>query len=277
VSILEAIVLGLVQGLTEFIPISSTAHLKIVPVLLGWGDPGAAASAVIQLGTVAAVIIYFFRDIVRIALAWFRGLVIGKPFAHEDSRLGWYIIIGSIPIVVLGILFKNFIETTARSLWIIAFSLVFVAVLLMIAEKYAARFEARTIQDLNMRDAVAIGFGQAMALIPGMSRSGSTIMTSLFRKFTREAAARFSFLLSIPAITGAALFQMREQWDHLGTVGWTPILVATVVAFASGWASIWFLLRYLRTHTTAVFIWYRIALAVVLAGLLAAGVLTPYQ
>lgn len=276
-SILEAIVLGLVQGLTEFIPISSTAHLKIVPVLLGWGDPGAAASAVIQLGTVAAVIIYFFRDMVRIALAWFRGLFSGKPFAHEDSRLGWYIIIGSIPIVVLGILFKNFIETTARSLWIIAFSLVFVAVLLMIAEKYAARFEARTIQDLNMKDAVAIGLGQAMALIPGMSRSGSTIMTSLFRKFTREAAARFSFLLSIPAITGAALFQMREQWDHLGTVGWTSILVATVVAFASGWASIWFLLRYLRTHTTAIFIWYRIALAVVLSGLLAAGVLTPYQ
>lgn len=276
-SIIEAIVLGLVQGLTEFIPISSTAHLKIVPVLLGWGDPGAAASAVIQLGTIAAVIIYFFRDLVRISLAWVQGLFSGKPFATEDSRLGWYIIIGSVPIVVLGILFKNFIETTARSLWIIAFSLVFVAVLLMIAEKYAARFESRPIQDLNMKDAVAIGFGQAMALIPGMSRSGSTIMTSLFRKFTREAAARFSFLLSIPAITGAALFQMKEQWVHLGTVGWAPIFVATIVAFASGWASIWFLLRYLRTHTTAIFIWYRIVLAAVLAGLLAAGVLTPYQ
>lgn len=276
-SILEAIVLGLVQGLTEFIPISSTAHLKIVPVLLGWGDPGAAASAVIQLGTIAAVIIYFFRDLVRISLAWFRGLFSARPFATEDSRLGWYIIIGSVPIVVSGILFRNFIETTARSLWIIAFSLVFVAVLLMIAEKYAARFEARPIQDLNMKDAVVIGFGQAMALIPGMSRSGSTIMTSLFRKFTREAAARFSFLLSIPAITGAAIFQMKEQWEHLGTVGWGPILVATSVAFVSGWASIWFLLWYLRTRTTAIFIWYRIALAIVLAGLLAAGVLTPYQ
>lgn len=276
-SILEAIVLGLVQGLTEFIPISSTAHLKIVPVLLGWGDPGAAASAVIQLGTIAAVIIYFFRDLVRISLAWLQGLFSGKPFATEDSRLGWYIIIGSVPIVVSGILFRNFIETTARSLWIIAFSLVFVAVLLMIAEKYAARFESRPIQDLNMKDAIVIGFGQAMALIPGMSRSGSTIMTSLFRKFTREAAARFSFLLSIPAITGAAIFQMKEQWEHLGTVGWGPILVATSVAFVSGWASIWFLLWYLRTRTTAIFIWYRIALAIVLVGLLAAGVLTPYQ
>jgi len=277
VSIIEAIVLGLVQGLTEFIPISSTAHLKIVPVLLGWGDPGAPASAVIQLGTLAAVVIYFFRDIVRISLAWVRGLFSGKPLADQDSRLGWYIIIGSVPIVVLGLLFKDFIETTARSLWIIAFSLVFVAVLLMIAEKYAARFEARTIQDLNLRDSVAIGFGQAMALIPGMSRSGSTIMTSLFRRLSREASARFSFLLSIPAIAGAGLFQLKEQWNHLGMVGWTPILLATLVAFVSGWASIWLLLRYLRTHTTAIFIWYRIALAAVIAGLLVAGVLTPYQ
>lgn len=271
-SILEAIVLGLVQGLTEFIPISSTAHLRIVPTLLGWGDPGAAASAVIQLGTLLAVLIYFFGDIVKLTAAFFRGIVTGKPFADPDSRLAWYIIAGTIPVVVLGLAFEDFIETGARSLWIIAGSLIAVAVLLIFAERYAKSRELRGVESVTLRDAIAVGFGQSMALIPGMSRSGSTIMVSLFRGMTHEAAARFSFLLSMPAIFAAGVFQLVSAREELLALGWLPIAVATAVSFVSGWASIWFLLRYLRTHTTHVFVWYRIVLGIVLVGLILSGV-----
>src|SRR5688572_16355445 len=274
-TILEAIVLGLVQGLTEFIPISSTAHLRIVPAMLGWRDPGAAASAVIQLGTLLAVVIYFFRDVVRMTVGFFRGLARRQPFGDPDSRLAWYVIIGTIPVSVLGLLFKDFIEGGARNLWLIAASLIIVAVLLMIAERRAAHSTLRTIETVNMGDAVAVGFGQAMALVPGMSRSGSTIMIGLFRGLSHAAAARFSFLLSIPAILLSGLFELFSEKEHLDTVGWTPILVAVVVSFLSGWASIWFLLRYLKTHTTSVFIYYRIVLGVIIIALLVGDVLQP--
>jgi undecaprenyl-diphosphatase len=192
VTLLQAIVLGLVQGLTEFIPISSTAHLRIVPALLGWGDPGAAASAVIQLGTLLAVLIYFARDIGRITAAFFRGIAIRKPLGEQDSRLGWFILAGSVPIGVIGLLFKDFIETGARSLWIIAASLIGLAIFLWIAERVAARSQLRVIGDITFTDAMLIGLGQCLALIPGSSRSGTTIMTGLFRRLTHEAAARFS-------------------------------------------------------------------------------------
>jgi undecaprenyl-diphosphatase len=270
-SILEAIVLGLVQGLTEFIPISSTGHLKIVPELLGWGDPGAAASAVIQFGTILAVIIYFSRDIFRLTVGFFRGLVTRRLFADDDSREAWYVIFATIPVIVLGVLLKDLIHGVFRSTWVITFQLIFIAVLMQVAEAYARQRGFRTREDFNAKDAWIMGFGQCIALVPGSSRSGSTIMTALFRRVTHDYAARFSFLMSIPAITAAGLFELISEKEHLATIGTTPILVSIVVAFISGWASIFFLLRYLRSHTTHVFIYYRYALGAVLAVLLLTG------
>jgi undecaprenyl-diphosphatase UppP len=277
-SIIEAIVLGLVQGLTEFIPISSTAHLRVIPALAGWDDPGAAATAVIQFGTLLAVILYFWRDLVRIAIAWVRGLFAMKPFADADSAMGWYLIVGTIPIGILGLAFKHFIETKARSLWIVAASLIIIAILLAVAEMYAKSHSAhREIDQLTAGDAISIGFGQCLALIPGSSRSGSTIMTGLFRRLSHPAAARFSFLLSIPAVAASGLLELISERKHLAELGWTSVAVATVVAFVFGWLSIWFLLRYLTTHTTFVFVWYRLVLGVVIIGLLLAGVLQPFS
>ena len=267
-SLIEAIVLGLVQGLTEFIPISSTGHLKLVPELLGWGDPGAAASAVIQFGTILAVIIYFFRDIVRLTVGFFRGLVTRRPFADADSREAWYVIFATIPIVIIGVLLEKLIEGVFRSTWVITFQLVFVAILMQLAEAYARRRGFRPREEFNAKDAWIMGFGQCIALIPGSSRSGSTIMTALFRRVPHDYAARFSFVMSIPAITAAGVYEMVSEREHLATIGKTPILIAIFVAFVSGWASIWFLLRYLRTHTTHIFIYYRYALGAVLAVLL---------
>jgi undecaprenyl-diphosphatase len=270
-SILEAIVLGLVQGLTEFIPISSTGHLKLVPELLGWGDPGAAMSAVIQFGTILAVIIYFFRDIVRLTIGFLRGLIARKPFGDPDSREAWYVIFATIPIIVLGVLLKDFIHGVFRSTWVVTFQLVSIAVLMQVAEAYAKRRGFRAREDFDAKDAWAMGFGQCIALIPGSSRSGSTIMTALFRRITHDYAARFSFVMSIPAITAAGLYELFSERAQLAAIGTKPIVVATVVAFLSGWASIWFLLRYLRTHTTHIFIWYRYVLGAVMAVLLITG------
>ncbi|HEX2122467.1 MAG TPA: undecaprenyl-diphosphatase UppP [Thermoanaerobaculia bacterium] len=270
-SIIEAIVLGLVQGLTEFIPISSTGHLKIVPELLGWGDPGAAASAVIQFGTILAVIIYFFKDIVRLTAGFFRGLVSRKPFGDPDSREAWYVIFATIPIVIVGILLEEQIEGVFRGTWVVTFQLVFIAVLMQVAEAYAKRRGFRTREDFNAKDAWIIGAGQCIALIPGSSRSGTTIMTALFRRVPHDYAARFSFVMSIPAITAAGVFQMFDAKEELARIGTTPIVVSIVVAFISGWASIWFLLRYLRTHTTHVFIYYRYVLGAILAVMLLTG------
>ena len=272
-SIIEAIVLGLVQGLTEFIPISSTGHLKIVPELLGWGDPGAATSAVIQFGTILAVIIYFFRDIVRLTVGFFRGLVSRNLFGDPDSREAWYVIIATIPIVVVGVLLEKHIETTFRSTWVVTFMLVFVALLMQIAELYAKRRGFRTAEEFNVRDAITMGLGQCIALVPGASRSGSTIMSALFRRVTHEYAARFSFIMSIPAITAAGVYELVSEREHLATIGTTPMIVSIVVAFISGWASIFFLLRYLRTHTTHIFIYYRYALGAIMVALLAGGYL----
>lgn len=274
-SIVEAIVLGLVQGLTEFIPISSSAHLRIVPALLGWEDAGAAATAVIQLGTLLAVIVYFFRDLVAVARGCVK-LVTGRR-TDADARLALYLIVGSLPVVFFGLVFKDFIETGARNLWVVTSTLIGIAILLIAAERYAARRKGRGEDEVTMGDAVAIGFGQALALVPGSSRSGSTIMVGLFRGLSHSAAARFSFLLSVPAIFGSGLFEFVAEREHLAGLGWMPILVATVVSFITGWASIYFLIWYLRTHTTAIFIYYRIALGIVMAVLLATGYLTPME
>jgi len=272
-SIIEAIVLGLVQGLTEFIPVSSTAHLEIVPTLLGWGDPGAAFSAVIQFGTLIAAIIYFFRDIVRLVAGFFRGLATRRILADTDSREAWLVIVGTIPIVVLGLLFKKHIESTLRGLWIVSTMVIVVAILMLIAEWYAKRAVLRTFDQLTLGDAVAIGIGQCLALIPGSSRSGSTIMTALFRRIDRPTAARYSFLLSIPAVGGAGVLELIKERHQLASLGWLSIIVAIVVAFGSGYWAIWFLMRYLKQHTTHVFIWYRLALGVVMFALLFSGYL----
>ena len=272
-TITEAIVLGLVQGLTEFIPVSSTAHLEIVPVVLGWGDPGAAVSAVIQFGTLLAAIIYFFRDIVRLMAGFFRGLITRRPLADVDSREAWLVVIGTIPIVVLGLLLKKHIESTFRGLWIITTMVIVVAILMQLAEAYAKQRQMRNFDDMTVKDAMAIGLGQCLALIPGSSRSGSTIMPAIFRGIDRPTAARYSFLLSIPAVGGAGFLELFKERHTLGQLGWMPIIVAIVVAFVAGYASIWFLMRYLRTHTTHVFIYYRYALGAVMIALLVTGYL----
>jgi undecaprenyl-diphosphatase len=272
-SIIQAIVLGLVQGLTEFIPVSSTAHLEIVPVLLGWGDPGAAASAVIQFGTWIAALIYFARDVVRLIGGFFRGLATRRILDDTDSREAWLVIIGTIPIVVLGLALKKYIESSFRSLWVVTTMVIVVAILLLLAEMYARRRQLRSFEQMGVADAAAIGFGQCLALIPGSSRSGSTIMAALFRGIDRPTAARYSFLLSLPAVGAAGFLELFKERHQLALLGWTSIFVSIVVSFVTGYASIWYLLRYLRTHTTHIFIYYRFALGAVMIALLVSGFL----
>jgi undecaprenyl-diphosphatase len=270
---LQAVVLGLVQGITEFLPISSTAHLRIAPALLGWPDPGAAYSAVIQLGTVAAVILYFRKDLARLTSAFIEGLVKKQPFGTFESRLAWYVGIGTIPVCVFGLLLRHRIETSFRSLYVIAFSMIGLAVLLFLAERFAAH--RRTIGDMNMKDGVTIGFWQALALIPGSSRSGTTLTGGLTLGLKREDAARYSFLLSIPATALAGIFELKEfvrAGDHPPVAF---VVVGTAVAFFSGMLAIAGLLRYLRTRTTLVFVGYRLFLGALLLTLLAKGVLKP--
>jgi len=272
-SLTQAIVLGLIQGLTEFIPVSSTAHLEIVPVLLGWGDPGAAASAVIQFGTWIAALIYFARDVVRLIGGFFRGLATRRVLDDTDSREAWLVIIGTIPIVVLGLALKKYVESTFRSLWVVTTMVIVVAILLELAEMYARRRQLRSFEQMGVADGAAIGFGQCLALIPGSSRSGSTIMAALFRGIDRPTAARYSFLLSLPAVGAAGFLELFKERHQLALLGWTSIIVSIVVSFVTGYASIWFLLRYLRTHTTHIFIYYRFALGAVMIALLVSGFL----
>lgn len=272
-TLLEAIVLGLVQGLTEFLPISSTAHLKIVPALLGWDDPGAAYSAVIQLGTVGAVLVYFARDLGRLTKGFIRGLVERRPLGNEDSRLAWFVGLGTIPIGLLGLTFKSVIETTLRSLYIISASLIALAIVLFIVERLAKH--VRTLQQMTLRDGLIIGAWQALALIPGASRSGTTITGGLSLGFTREDAARYSFLLSIPATTLAGIFELKHLLEAPTRPATLMLVVGTAVSFVSGLAAIAGLLRFLRTRSTMVFVAYRIGLGLLLLGLLTAGVLKP--
>ncbi|MBA3328355.1 MAG: undecaprenyl-diphosphate phosphatase [Solirubrobacterales bacterium] len=267
--LLEAIVLGLVQGLTEFLPISSSGHLRIVPAFAGWEDPGAAFTAVIQLGTMAAVVVYFRHDLARIARTWLASLRDPARRPELDARLGWYIILGSIPISVFGLAFADQIENGARDLYLIGATLIALGLLLLVAEK-AARHD-RDITSLTRRDAIVVGCAQALALIPGVSRSGATITAGLFLGLDRVAAARFSFLLSIPAVVLSGLYQVPDIFGAGGGAGVAPTILATALAFVSGYASIAFLLRFLTTHTTAVFVAYRVALGVLVIALVAAG------
>jgi undecaprenyl-diphosphatase len=270
-SSLEAIVLGLVQGLTEFLPISSSGHLRIVPALLGWEDPGAGFTAVIQLGTMAAVLIYFRADLWRIALAWLRELRTPIPRASSDARLGWFIVLGTIPISVFGIAFSSQIESGARSLYLIGSALILFSFVMLAAERVGTR--KRLIDDMNGRDGFFIGMFQALALIPGVSRSGSTISAGLFRGFDRVAAARYSFLLSIPAVVLSGLFELRKVGED-GSPGVVATVIATLVAFVTGYAAIAWLIRYLGQHSLGIFVVYRIALGVLVLALAASGAIS---
>jgi undecaprenyl-diphosphatase len=273
-TILQAIVLGIVQGLTEFIPVSSTAHLvfaaRIVNLYGGadktlQAEQTTATIAVIQLGTLLAVLVYFTRDIVNILrafvkdhLAWMSGKTEpGQPKLRSDAWLGWLVIIGSIPVGIVGLLFKEQIEGPfTKNLWVIATMMIVVGGLLTIAEFVGKRDHG--MGQLRVKDALAVGCAQVLSLIPGSSRSGSTIMGGLFAGQTRETAARFSFLLSIPAIAASGLLELGEAIEKLPAGSYGALVVATIVSGAVGYASIWFLLRFLRTHSTGVFIIYRV-------------------
>ena len=267
VSWLEVVVLGIVQGLTEFLPISSSAHLRIVSGVFFGNDPGAAFTAVSQLGTEAAVLVYFARDIAHLVAVWFRGLRSPEARADPDYRLAWLVIIGTIPIAVLGVLFKHQIETVARNLWLIATTMVVFGVLLGLAEYYGR--QKIELRQLKVSDGVILGFAQACALIPGVSRSGGTITAGLFLGLQRTAAVRYSFLLAIPAVVAAGLFTIPD----IAKGGITPVqmIVATVIAFAVGFAVIAWLLRWVAKHTVYAFVWYRLALGVLLFVALGAG------
>lgn len=267
-STLEAIVLGLVQGLTEFLPISSSGHLRIVPALLGWEDPGAGFTAVIQLGTMAAVLIYFRADLWRIASAWLRELRVPIRQSSQDAKLGWFIVLGTIPISIFGFLFSDQIESGARSLYLIGSALILFSFVMILAERVGT--QRRHLTEMNGRDGLFVGMAQALALIPGISRSGATISAGLLRGFDRVAAARYSFLLSIPAVVLSGLFELRKIGED-GNASASATAVATLVAFLSGYLAIAWLLRYLSTHTLGVFVVYRIVLGVLVLALAGSG------
>jgi undecaprenyl-diphosphatase len=282
--LVQIIVLAIVQGLTEFLPISSTAHLRIVPALLGWSDPGAAFSAVLQIGTLAAVVTYFRRDVLRIARSMFAAISRGQLIDSQDARMGWMIVVGTLPIVVCGLAFKDHIKTTLRSLEVMCGALVVVGILLAAGEfvvrrrKYHGR-EGRGTDQVGWRDSIIIGLAQAAALVPGTSRSGSTIFGGLCCGLTREAAARFSFLLSIPSILAAGVYQLVEAREELGLA--SPIEsaklgVGLLVTAAVGYATIPWLLAFLRRRSTFVFVAYRLVLAATIIALLASGHLTEH-
>jgi len=270
---LEALVLGLVQGLTEFLPISSSAHVSIVGQLFFEGrDPGAAFTAIIQLGTEAAVLVYFWGDVVRIIRQWALSLVGRVPRDDPDARMGWLVILGSIPIGVLGLVFQDAIETQLRSLWITAAALAGFGLLLAFADATAS--QRKSLRDLTWRDGILYGLAQALALIPGVSRSGGTITMGLLLGYRREDAARYAFLLAIPAVVASGGYQLVSELGEggAGSVEWGPTILATVVSFGVGLAVIAWLLRYISTHTFRPFVYYRLGLALVLVLLLSFGV-----
>lgn len=280
-SIFEAIILGLVQGLTEFLPVSSSAHLRIVGEFLPSGsDPGAAFTAITQLGTETAVVIFFWRDITRIVAAWAKSLIGKIPLSDPNARLGWWIILGTIPIVVLGLIFQDAIETTLRSLWFVAGTLIVFGLLLGLADKLGSR--TRTLDHLNWRHGLIFGLAQALALIPGVSRSGGTITAGLLMGYKREDAARYSFLLAIPAVFGSGLLELVKSVATVTTVsggssaGWLEIIVATAIAFFVALAVIAFLMRWITRHSFLPFVIYRVALGLFIIVMLLTGVLTPY-
>ncbi|GAA1505196.1 MULTISPECIES: undecaprenyl-diphosphate phosphatase [Brevibacterium] len=271
---LVAAVLGIVQALTEFLPISSSAHVRIVgELMLPGSDPGAFFTAIIQIGTEAAVVVYFWRDIITIISKWCKALVGKHDRKDPEVRLGWLIIVGSIPIVIIGLLFQDYIEGALRSLWITATMLIVFGLIIGIAD-WAGKRE-RTLEDMNWGQGILFGFAQALAVIPGVSRSGGTIMAGRFMGFDRPAAARYSFLLAIPAVVGSGLYGVAQTLgrSEAMVLGWGPTILATVISFALGLVVIHWFLKYVETKSFAIFVWYRVALGIVLYILLGTGVL----
>ncbi|MEU4051350.1 undecaprenyl-diphosphate phosphatase [Streptomyces olivaceus] len=281
----ESLILGLVQGLTEFLPVSSSAHLRLTAAFSGWHDPGAAFTAITQIGTEAAVLIYFRNDIGRILAAWTRSLTDKSMRRNPDARMGWLVIVGSIPIGVLGLTLKDSIEGPFRDLRITATMLIVVGVVIGIADRRAARDEKggrhrapqqrKELENIGVRDGLIYGLCQAAALIPGVSRSGATISGGLFMGYRREAAARYSFLLAIPAVLASGVFELKDAMEN-DHVSWGPTLFATVIAFGSGYVVIAWFMKFISTKSFMPFVWYRVALGIVIIALVAAGVLSPH-
>jgi undecaprenyl-diphosphatase len=270
---LDAVILGIVEGLTEFLPVSSTGHLTIAEKALGLelDDPAVTAyTAVIQTGAILAVVVYFARDIARIATAWTRGLYDAEWRGHRDHRMGWYVIVGSIPVGVAGLLGKNLIKGDLRSLWVVGIALVAWSVVMWLAERVAT--QERSEKQLTLRDALVIGLVQIVSLVPGVSRSGATISAGLFLGLDRVAATRLSFFLSIPALMAAGIYELPDALDGSIPVG--PMVVGTVVAFVVAFASVAWLLRFVAHHTIAWFVPYRVVLGVAILVLLGAGVMS---
>ncbi|WP_371793947.1 undecaprenyl-diphosphate phosphatase [Streptomyces albidoflavus] len=285
----ESFILGLVQGLTEFLPISSSAHLRLTAAFAGWHDPGAAFTAITQIGTEAAVLIYFRKDIATIVGAWCRSVVAmvrrdGSMRGDHDAQLGWLVIIGSIPIGVLGVTLKDQIEGPFRDLRLIATTLIVMGLVLGLADRLAARAETgggrhranggKTLRDLGVRDGLIYGCCQALALVPGVSRSGATISGGLLMGYTREAAARYSFLLAVPAVLASGFYELRDSGE--GHVAWGQTVFATLVAFVVGYAVIAWFMRFITTRSFMPFVYYRVALGILIFILVAAGVLSPH-
>ncbi|MFD5812962.1 undecaprenyl-diphosphate phosphatase [Streptomyces sp. NPDC127038] len=282
---IQSLVLGLVQGLTEFLPVSSSAHLRLTAAFAGWDDPGAAFTAITQLGTEAAVLIYFRKDVGRILSAWFRSLTNKAMRRDHDAQLGWLVIVGSIPIGVLGVTLKDQIEGPFRDLRVTATMLIVMGVVIGVADRLAARDETggrhrapkqrKALEDLNTKDGLLYGICQAMALVPGVSRSGATISGGLFMGYTRAAAARYSFLLAMPAVLASGTFELKDAAEE-GHVSWGPTFFATVIAFAVGYAVISWFMKFISHKSFMPFVWYRIALGLVILGLVGADALSPH-
>ncbi|MEV7870844.1 undecaprenyl-diphosphate phosphatase [Streptomyces sp. NPDC088124] len=280
----ESFILGLVQGLTEFLPISSSAHLRLTAVFAGWHDPGAAFTAITQIGTEAAVLIYFRKDIARILSAWFRSLTNKEMRGDHDAQMGWLVIVGSIPIGVLGVTLKDQIDGPFRDLRLIAVTLIVMGIVLGVADRLAARDETggkhraikerKSLRDLSVRDGLIFGFCQAMALVPGVSRSGATISGGLLMGYTREAAARYSFLLAIPAVLASGAYELKDAGE--GHVSWGPTLFATLVAFVVGYAVIAWFMKFITTKSFMPFVIYRVLLGIAILVLVGTDTLSPH-
>ncbi|MFE2722618.1 undecaprenyl-diphosphate phosphatase [Kitasatospora sp. NPDC059327] len=271
---LHAAVLGLIQGLTEFLPVSSSAHLRVFSALLGWDDPGAAFTAVTQLGTESAVLIYFRKDIAAIVSTWVRSLFEPALRSDQNARMGWFVIVGTLPIAILGKLFQSTIETQLRDLRIIGTTLIIFGVILAVADRTRAVRTARGIDSLTFPHALIYGAAQSLALIPGVSRSGGTISAGLFLGYSREAAARYSFLLAVPAVLASGALELFKIGEGPAPA-WGPTVLATLIAFAIGYAAIAWFLKYISHHSFLPFVIYRVLLGILIIGLVTAGVLAP--
>ena len=272
----QAIVLGIIEGITEFLPISSTGHLTIAEKLMGMplDDEGLIAfTAIIQIGAIAAAIIYFWQDIQRVLIAWWRGLWWKRARRKFDYKYGWAIIIGSVPIAVVGLVFKDEIETVLRSLWFVAGALIVWSGVMWLADKYATT--KRVEKDTTWRDTLVIGLGQCLSLVPGVSRSGATISVGLLRGFDRVTVTKLSFFLGIPALVAAGLLEVITKYKHIsGGVGWTSTIIATVVSFGVGYVAVAWLLKFIQNNNFRSFIIYRFALGLILVVLLGAGIIS---